>query len=189
MQWPGLQAPTDANAANAGRSASTKSCAALSKSADEVSIDNLSMPQLARHLDVGVTSIYWYFRRKDELLDAMTERVLLDYDLSVLSIEAGHLAWTPYAPMPTACAKMFTNESDYVRSHPDPRHPRYAGGSASRWRRSSSRWPHWWPPGSPPSRHSTPTRPFPCSSVAPLYCSACRAEQPMTSFPASTGNR
>ncbi|WP_238395401.1 TetR/AcrR family transcriptional regulator, partial [Mycolicibacterium sp. CBMA 295] len=57
--------------------------------ADEVSIDNLSMPQLARLLDVGVTSIYWYFRRKDELLDAMTERVLLDYDLSVLSIEAG----------------------------------------------------------------------------------------------------
>lgn len=56
--------------------------------ADEVSIDNLSMPQLARHLDVGVTSIYWYFRRKDELLDAMTERVLLDYDFSVLSIEA-----------------------------------------------------------------------------------------------------
>ncbi|OMC41339.1 TetR family transcriptional regulator [Mycobacterium sp. GA-1841] len=57
--------------------------------ADEVSIDNLSMPQLARHLDVGVTSIYWYFRRKDDLLDAMTERVLLDYDLSVLFIEAG----------------------------------------------------------------------------------------------------
>ncbi|WP_029111531.1 TetR family transcriptional regulator [Mycobacterium sp. URHD0025] len=56
--------------------------------ADEVSIDNLSMPQLARHLDVGVTSIYWYFRRKDQLLDAMTERVLLDYDLSVLSIDA-----------------------------------------------------------------------------------------------------
>ncbi|MFV8053058.1 TetR/AcrR family transcriptional regulator [Mycobacterium sp. 48b] len=58
--------------------------------ADEGSIDNLSMPQLARHLDVGVTSIYWYFRRKDELLDAMTERVLLDYDFSVSSIEAGN---------------------------------------------------------------------------------------------------
>jgi AcrR family transcriptional regulator len=57
--------------------------------ADSVSIEGLSMPQLARHLDVGVTSIYWYFRRKDELLDAMTERVLLDYDLSVLSIDAG----------------------------------------------------------------------------------------------------
>ena len=41
-----------------------------------VSVDNLSMPQLARHLDVGVTSIYWYFRRKDDLLDAMTEQAL-----------------------------------------------------------------------------------------------------------------
>ncbi|MCG7609141.1 MULTISPECIES: TetR/AcrR family transcriptional regulator [Mycobacterium] len=57
--------------------------------AGQVSVDNLSMPQLARHLDVGVTSIYWYFRRKDDLLDAMTDRVLLDYDLSVSSIAAG----------------------------------------------------------------------------------------------------
>lgn len=56
--------------------------------AGEVSIENLSMPQLARHLDVGVTSIYWYFRRKDDLLDAMTERALIEYDFSVLSIDA-----------------------------------------------------------------------------------------------------
>ena len=41
--------------------------------AAQVSIDNLSMPVLAKHLDVGVTSIYWYFRRKDDLLDAMTD--------------------------------------------------------------------------------------------------------------------
>lgn len=57
--------------------------------AGEESIDQLSMPQLARHLDVGVTSIYWYFRRKDELLDAMTERVLRDYDFSVQAIDPG----------------------------------------------------------------------------------------------------
>ncbi|WP_066902976.1 TetR/AcrR family transcriptional regulator [Mycolicibacterium houstonense] len=57
--------------------------------AGEESIDQLSMPQLARHLDVGVTSIYWYFRRKDELLDAMTERMLHDYDFSVLAIDPG----------------------------------------------------------------------------------------------------
>ncbi|MGV0741880.1 TetR/AcrR family transcriptional regulator [Mycolicibacterium sp. XJ870] len=56
--------------------------------AREVSVDNLSMPQLAKHLDVGVTSIYWYFRRKDDLLDAMTERALREYDFSVLSIDA-----------------------------------------------------------------------------------------------------
>jgi AcrR family transcriptional regulator len=44
--------------------------------AADVSVDNLSMPLLAKHLDVGVTSIYWYFRKKDELLDAMTDRAL-----------------------------------------------------------------------------------------------------------------
>jgi AcrR family transcriptional regulator len=30
------------------------------------------MPRLAQHLDVGVTSIYWYFKSKEELLDALT---------------------------------------------------------------------------------------------------------------------
>ncbi|WP_328360925.1 TetR/AcrR family transcriptional regulator [Mycobacterium sp. NBC_00419] len=44
--------------------------------AEQVSIDNLSMPQLGRHLGVGVTSIYWYFRKKDDLLNAMTDRAL-----------------------------------------------------------------------------------------------------------------
>ena len=53
------------------------------------SVDNLSMPQLARHLDVGVTSIYWYFRRKDELLDAMTEQALREYDFGVRFTDAG----------------------------------------------------------------------------------------------------
>ncbi len=35
----------------------------------------LSMPGLARHLGSGVTSIYWYFRSKDELLVALVEHV------------------------------------------------------------------------------------------------------------------
>src|ERR1700760_4794396 len=34
------------------------------------------MPLLAKHLDVGVTSIYWYFRKKDDLLNAMTEQAV-----------------------------------------------------------------------------------------------------------------
>jgi AcrR family transcriptional regulator len=37
------------------------------------SLDQLSMPALAEHLGVGVTSIYWYFRKKDDLLNAMTD--------------------------------------------------------------------------------------------------------------------
>ena len=44
--------------------------------AEEVSVDNLSMPLLGKHLGVGVTSIYWYFRKKDDLLNAMTDRAL-----------------------------------------------------------------------------------------------------------------
>jgi AcrR family transcriptional regulator len=43
----------------------------------EETIDGLSMPRLAKHLGVGVTSIYWYFSSKDEFLDA-------------LSVEAAH---------------------------------------------------------------------------------------------------
>jgi AcrR family transcriptional regulator len=41
--------------------------------AETETLDGLSMPRLARYLDVGVTSIYWYFKSKDELLDALTE--------------------------------------------------------------------------------------------------------------------
>jgi AcrR family transcriptional regulator len=56
--------------------------------ADQVSIDNLSMPVLAKHLDIGVTSIYWYFRRKDDLLDAMADRALEQFEFTVPTIDA-----------------------------------------------------------------------------------------------------
>jgi AcrR family transcriptional regulator len=38
-----------------------------------ISLDNLSMSDLAEHLDVGVTTLYWYFRKKEDLLNAMTD--------------------------------------------------------------------------------------------------------------------
>lgn len=41
--------------------------------AREVSLDQLSMSTLSERLGVGVTSIYWYFRKKEDLLHAMTE--------------------------------------------------------------------------------------------------------------------
>src|SRR3569832_1880820 len=47
--------------------------------AEQVGIDNLSMPLLGKRLGVGVTSIYWYFRKKDDLLNAMTDRALRQY--------------------------------------------------------------------------------------------------------------
>jgi AcrR family transcriptional regulator len=56
--------------------------------AEQVSIDNLSMPLLAKHLGVGVTSIYWYFRKKDDLLDEMTERALRRYHFATPFVDA-----------------------------------------------------------------------------------------------------
>lgn len=44
--------------------------------AAESSVEELSIPLVAKSLDVGVTSIYWHVRNKSELLDAMTDRVL-----------------------------------------------------------------------------------------------------------------
>jgi AcrR family transcriptional regulator len=56
--------------------------------AKQVSIDNLSMPMLGKHLGVGVTSIYWYFRKKDDLLNAMTDRALRKYVFATPYVEA-----------------------------------------------------------------------------------------------------
>lgn len=46
------------------------------------------MPLLGKHLGVGVTSIYWYFRKKDDLLNAMTDRALRTYVFATPYIEA-----------------------------------------------------------------------------------------------------
>jgi AcrR family transcriptional regulator len=43
------------------------------------SLDELSMPKLAKRLGVGVTSLYWYFHTKDELLQAMLEQVAHEF--------------------------------------------------------------------------------------------------------------
>jgi AcrR family transcriptional regulator len=56
--------------------------------AEAVGIDNLSMPLLGKHLGVGVTSIYWYFRKKDDLLNAMTDRALRQYAFATPYVEA-----------------------------------------------------------------------------------------------------
>jgi AcrR family transcriptional regulator len=45
----------------------------------EESLGGLSMPRLAQRLGVGVTSIYWYFRSKDDLLDTLAERAMTEF--------------------------------------------------------------------------------------------------------------
>lgn len=56
--------------------------------AEQVGVDNLSMPLLGKHLGVGVTSIYWYFRKKDDLLNAMTNRALGEFVVATPYVEA-----------------------------------------------------------------------------------------------------
>lgn len=45
---------------------------------EEQGLSQLSMPGLARALGSGVTSIYWYFRSKDDLLVALAAQVTAD---------------------------------------------------------------------------------------------------------------
>jgi AcrR family transcriptional regulator len=41
-------------------------------------LEGLSMPSLAKNLNAGVMSIYWYFHSKDDLLVALADRAFLD---------------------------------------------------------------------------------------------------------------
>jgi AcrR family transcriptional regulator len=56
--------------------------------ADAIGLDNVSMPLLGRHLSVGVTSIYWYFGNKENLLNAMTDRALRQYVFATPYVKA-----------------------------------------------------------------------------------------------------
>lgn len=44
--------------------------------AADSTVDELSIPLIAKSMGVGVTSIYWHIRNKSDLLDAMTDRAL-----------------------------------------------------------------------------------------------------------------
>jgi AcrR family transcriptional regulator len=68
------------------------------------------MPRLAQRLDVGVTSIYWYFRSKEELLDVMTERALTEFDQAInVPVD---LAWDEYLTTYfTACRDVLRDNS------------------------------------------------------------------------------
>ena len=43
---------------------------------------------LGKHLGVGVTSIYWYFRKKNDLLNAMTDRALREFAVATPYVDA-----------------------------------------------------------------------------------------------------
>lgn len=55
--------------------------------AEERTVGALSMPKLAKHMGVGVTSLYWYFRSKDDLMKAMTAEAARRYLALLPNIE------------------------------------------------------------------------------------------------------
>ncbi|GAA4920656.1 TetR family transcriptional regulator [Actinomycetospora succinea] len=55
--------------------------AALAIADQEADLDKLTVRRLAADLDVGVMTLYGYFRNKDEILDAMGDRILGSMDL------------------------------------------------------------------------------------------------------------
>jgi AcrR family transcriptional regulator len=70
-----VQGPTPLRRARGSLTADAIVEAAFAVAADS-SIDELSIPLVAKSLGVGVTSIYWHVRNRSELLDAMTDRAL-----------------------------------------------------------------------------------------------------------------
>lgn len=44
--------------------------------AERDSIDNLSVQEVAKHLDIAVTSVFWHFRKKENLLRAMSDEAI-----------------------------------------------------------------------------------------------------------------
>ena len=124
--------------------------------AEQVSIDNLSMPLLGKHLGVGVTSIYWYFRKKDDLLNAMTDRALSKYVFATPYVEASdwretlrnhaRLMRKTFMGNPILCDLIL------IRAALSPKAAR-AGRSGD----GDARSPTWWRPAYRPRTPSTPT--------------------------------
>uniref|UniRef100_UPI0024811212 TetR/AcrR family transcriptional regulator n=1 Tax=Janibacter limosus TaxID=53458 RepID=UPI0024811212 len=55
--------------------------------AEQRTVGDVSMPKLAKHLGVGVTSLYWYFRSKDALIEAMRVEAAHSYLAQLAGLE------------------------------------------------------------------------------------------------------
>ena len=147
--------------------------------AEEVGIDNLSMPLLGKHLGVGVTSIYWYFRKKDDLLNAMTDRALTPVRLRHALCGGQGLA-RDAAQSRAHHAKDVHGQPDSVRPDPHSVSAEPAGGTSSaspKWRRPSTAWSRRG------CRRRTPSTP------TPRFRSMCADRWCCSGFTRRTGRR
>jgi AcrR family transcriptional regulator len=81
------------------------------KLAQEVGLANLNIPSLAARLDVGVTSIYWHVRNRDELIKLMSVRAIERLDGLLPSPEG----WEA-ADWPSYLREYFTRQRDIFAS-------------------------------------------------------------------------
>ena len=152
--------------------------------AAEVSLDNLSMPMLAKHLGVGVTSLYWYFRKKDDLLDAMADRALHEYNYTDPSIDAEN--WRESLRKHAQTMRQ-TFHNDPVLCDLILIRGTYSRGAArNALEKIESPVAALVQAGLSPKTHSTPTRRSPCTPVARRYWKGCRTRWP-SRRPTATG--
>jgi TetR/AcrR family transcriptional regulator, tetracycline repressor protein len=78
------------------------------KLADTDGLDALTIRKLAQDLGVTAMALYWHFRSKDELLEALGERIWSEIDLNV------DLA----APWPEQLRKLLVSLVSVLRAHP-----------------------------------------------------------------------
>jgi AcrR family transcriptional regulator len=74
------------SAQGAGRRAPLSRALVLDRAlamADSEGLDALSVRRLAQELGVTPMALYWHFKRKDDLLEALADRVVQEVDLSV----------------------------------------------------------------------------------------------------------
>ena len=138
--------------------------------AEEVGIDNLSMPLLGKHLGVGVTSIYWYFRKKDDLLNAMTDRALRAVRVRH-AVRRGQGLARDVAQSCAHDAKDVPGQPDSVRPDPHPVGAEPARREARRQVASRRRSTAWSRRDCRPRTRSTPTRRCRCMFADRLCCS------------------
>ena len=76
--------------------------------AEAEGLDGLTIRRLTKHLGVSPMALYWHFKNKDELLNAVADRLWSLVDIAV----------DPTAPWPERARTLMNSMADVLRGHP-----------------------------------------------------------------------
>ncbi len=95
-------------------------------------LGEFSMPALAKKLDYGVTSIYWHFRSKDDLMTAVAEHLSIRVHDPVLPPPARDVPWfDAYRDLLVRFRSAFGRSRTYVEVFMAQRDAPYSGAYSS----------------------------------------------------------